>query len=911
MICEPVYCDMNFMGGEWCSCGKFPCVHKNLIGDNEIGTSGTDEATKKSPDVNICSKCDRLGKYRPLLGANGDIMCDLCYREVFPLPSKIDDNDEDENEEEECRICLEQGFVRRCCNQYYCHSCFYKSGSCPGCQSEAHLTGVGKKSEDQNAGVLFIALSWAVSALCVMCAIVCGALAAWNELTFPTTVWGHSCYGWFSTCDLKVCTEVLEDQLANGFPSSYSSCVPASTVNSIIGDACVYDMEVYKQTGGVLGFDFCQVSPRESDIEEINDVYIFRDDFDHWDAGGNFSSSAVNLASARWGSMKNAEVSSICSVHIGEKYEQYASDSYGSTPSENGALVFSGVLQRHAETIPLDVAHGGFLKFYLKMAPISEAGDEEDCKTAYGGDVSVAYKTDSLSNWTDFGTYEVWKYRNEFFTEIIEEIPPEAFGNSTQFRWQQTAFEPSRDYWALDDVSITRSFEKAMRSTIEFAEKKENVMLEADITRCCFDSELCEHNPDLFLNNSTNFCENLPGYKNKNKKFMIGPRAYVVLALFLFLLRYLLLYTVSAFIGEDFVGQKVKPTKQVETTAVFRVWEFAPSYNSSWQIFSLANLLLPLGLCAFWLAMVFQRNESIYYWLTRRATDMDSGTSHLSQSSPNLLLVAVAILLDLCDMYELAKSVFCLCPRWIPLVKVDTNPLKGWLEVGDKNIKLSGVTEVVLCSSLFSWWMAFLCFLGGFPYATLCISVKYLWLRRIYTRHLIRGLGIIVIIRAIFGPKVFVVAALAISWLFAKTSADRERMGSSLELTGVPYIVALSSSVFFLVGLCLIGPLVEGGFNTATIAAVIVSSIPIGTLYGLTYAMLRGLPVSPHFLLTEWPKRIRYLIYGDKVHGAHRYSRYREVINGMIFRKRILMVNLDERDAYAFRNILRGKYDVE
>lgn len=207
--------------------------------------------------------------------------------------------------------------------------------------------------------------------------------------------------------------------------------------------------------------------------------------------------------------------------------------------------------------------------------------------------------------------------------------------------------------------------------------------------------------------------------------------------------------------------------------------------------------------------------------------------------------------------------------------------------------------------------MSFLCLLGGFPYATLCVSLKYFWLPRTHSRHLVKGIGIVAIIKAFFGPKCFIVTALASPWLFTVSSGDREKMGSSLVQTRVPYIVALYSSFFFLVGLCLIGPLIGGGFNAATIAATTISSIPLGALYGLTSAMLRVLPVSPHFLLTEWPKRIHYLAYSDKMHGTYRYSRYKEIINDMLFQKRMLMLHLEERDAYAFRNILRGRYDIE
>lgn len=211
-----------------------------------------------------------------------------------------------------------------------------------------------------------------------------------------------------------------------------------------------------------------------------------------------------------------------------------------------------------------------------------------------------------------------------------------------------------------------------MRSSRDFIKKKENVIMETDIAQCCFDSELCEHNPDLFLSNISIFCDNLPGYKNRSKRIMMGPRAYVVLASLFFLLRHLFSYTVSAFLGVDFVGRKIKPTKEGETSTVFRVWEFTPSRDISWQLFSLAVLILPLGLCTSWLAMVYQRNESIYYRLTRRAIETGPEASYVSHSSPHILVVVVAMFLDLCDMYELAKSVLCLCPKWIPKVKVDT-----------------------------------------------------------------------------------------------------------------------------------------------------------------------------------------------------------------------------------------------
>jgi len=34
------------------------------------------------------------------------------------------------SEHEECRVCLEPGICRRCCNNYYCDTCYYRMPLC-------------------------------------------------------------------------------------------------------------------------------------------------------------------------------------------------------------------------------------------------------------------------------------------------------------------------------------------------------------------------------------------------------------------------------------------------------------------------------------------------------------------------------------------------------------------------------------------------------------------------------------------------------------------------------------------------------------------------------------------------------------------------------------------------------------
>ena len=116
------------------------------------------------------------------------------------------------------------------------------------------------------------------------------------------------------------------------------------------------------------------------------------------------------MASARWSDMKNAKVSDVCGFHVQEGDKGYPLIGRGEKYGE-GALVFTGVLVRSATTVPLEIENGGSLNFFFKMAPIAENEGEAECKTAYGGEVSVWCSTNGGASWTSFGSYPVYMYR--------------------------------------------------------------------------------------------------------------------------------------------------------------------------------------------------------------------------------------------------------------------------------------------------------------------------------------------------------------------------------------------------------------------------------------------------------------------------------------------------------------------
>ena len=181
-------------------------------------------------------------------------MCDMCYREIFPLPEIVNE-DESINEEEECRICLEQGIIRGCCDQYFCHFCYFKCGKCPGCNSPAALTGVSaiRHLGENDVSRLHVGMSWMISVNLTSFLVFVTIVALWNEFTFPVTYFGYTCRGFFPTCNMKVCIDVTDDEVLIGMPLQYRRCKLEYTTNSILGEACVFDEDLFERSKNKLG----------------------------------------------------------------------------------------------------------------------------------------------------------------------------------------------------------------------------------------------------------------------------------------------------------------------------------------------------------------------------------------------------------------------------------------------------------------------------------------------------------------------------------------------------------------------------------------------------------------------------------------------------------------------------------
>jgi len=310
-------------------------------------------------------------KIKSLSSLNDQILADFYYRFTFLAATMIADKilaelsayELQKSEEEECRICLDPcGKYRRCCKRYYCSTCYLKIRQCPGCGETTHANGMRYRSAAPRPSKWHVIFSWILSCCAVILLIGSVFIVIWNDVKTPITIWGHKCHGWFTKCDLEVCVD--SDENSSNLPVKYSYCLLNKTRTKIIGNACVFDNELYRLTDKLMGFDFCYDESHTLDSVNENKPFIdgaciFEDSFDYWKNETNYSLESVYTPSARWAKIENAQVTNICGVNnITRKHEMPTSELEKLLWSPK-SLVFSGLHFRFAETMDLDLRYGG------------------------------------------------------------------------------------------------------------------------------------------------------------------------------------------------------------------------------------------------------------------------------------------------------------------------------------------------------------------------------------------------------------------------------------------------------------------------------------------------------------------------------------------------------------------------
>lgn len=255
-----------------------------------------------------CIRCMENAELRTLIGETGEYLCHSCYWTLHPEVARREQQGDDFHEKEvpegeECRSCLDQGYLRRCCNEFYCHKCYLRTGFCPGCNQKVNTRGLGGNKEDP--GIYAVLATWAISAFYLLFIAGMTLSIVLNEYHLPETIWGYKCYGYFPSCDTEICVD-LGTTPANGIQSAatYKFCELSETVNKIRGKVCVYDEELFKQSENTLGYDFCHdVKGRvgtSKDDEFPDGVFVFEDTFDYWRNKTDYSQESILQVRSGW-----------------------------------------------------------------------------------------------------------------------------------------------------------------------------------------------------------------------------------------------------------------------------------------------------------------------------------------------------------------------------------------------------------------------------------------------------------------------------------------------------------------------------------------------------------------------------------------------------------------------------------
>ncbi len=810
--------------------------------------------------------------------------------------------------EVECRMCLEQGIFRRCCSNYYCHNCFYKSGSCPGCQEVVPLTGIAAAEKKKyDPGKFAVGLSWAVSAIVVVMIVVGLGLFYWNSVTSPVTVWGHVCRGWFPACDLDVCVDYNGGSVGGnigygegmrGIPVAqpYRVCDRSRTSNQLVGSACIYDEELYEWSGSTIGYDICTLSPRESKSRtktvvspnpflplagSFSGVYVFDDDFE----------SPRSEFSSPWMEIINGNPSDACGVNS-EITVRGDHGGFGALENRN-ALVFTGVYVRYAATSGLNVENGGRVEFYLKMGPID--GDDAVCKTSFE-DVSLEYSI--ADQWIAFGNYPAWKFRSDSFQFVSEDIPVEGWTNSTRFRFRQPSFDSLRDHWAIDDVRIFARFRPDWEESEDYRERMKKQNSSVKLAQCCYNSDQCTIFDKVNTNYNETNCNMLPGYDKSKRNLRLKSSELFFFFSFLAAISKVLYRLVSQIFTRRVIRQKKAPLPSafsIESPEMFPHRAFHTISEFSWQVFVVGIFLVSFGGVSYRLATSISIMECFDH------RDITEASCQL-----NLTFVITwlcASVFDLRAISMLLSGVFFL--KYEPVdIFVDVHPDKGFMKVGPKTIPLAEVSDIYLQSPLFLGFLSFCYILGGFPWALGSLTLPSFELHPSMQMST-QIMGLVTLLREIFGPGLFAKAFFTTQWILATRIEDRDEFGRAFLRRGLLQQFIAGSCLTSVVLSSTIISRKVGYVSPGESFGVFALCVVFGGMFGYLTGVMRGLPCDGLCLITGWPTRNSYnVVYNDRVKCPCLFTcTYCGEIHS---RRMVLLVTLPIDDMFVFKRMLKG-----
>ncbi|CAM9143952.1 unnamed protein product [Pylaiella littoralis] len=778
---------------------------------------------------------------------------------------------------EECRVCLRQGFARKCCGEFYCSDCYFRGGHCPSCQTPAEKR-IRYQRIPHDPGVVPVLVGFFATVLVTLAVVAGVSVAIASNNAVLSTVFDQTCYGFFPSCitDPK-CVVYDSGDLEKGLEpiTEWSVCNDETTVNKIYGSYCIFDEEVFVNSKEKWGFDFCV-----DEFVPSAGAYVFEDTFEMW-SSDNLSSNT--LASARWDHVTNGRPSDVCGIGNGA-----------------GTMMFSGANFREVETLDMDMRYGGKLVFLMKMGPSVADSSTALCKPAYGGNVYLYYSLDGGTVWETLTILETFAYRAEEFTEVEVEVSPTLNTYSVRFKWKQENFENALEYWALDDVRVVSYFAEGWRETATFestVDTEQQIMREI---RCCLNSEQCD------LSKRRQDAVDCSQYitETSSERALLGAELFVVLAGLVALARSLYRtcegmvlegweYAVPAFLRKKrskiFLADDPVPGSM---NKIFRL-----DVNLRWQFRFIMLVGVPLAVCWLYCAALLRN-----FYLVEELTvlpDVAPTTVKLKVHVSGLFLLATFT--DVHSAFLLARDVVCVLPIWVPKVDVDLRPSASWLRIGTQHISLEDIKDTEMFSRTFCVWLAAGYVTGVMPWCLVALILKYSYIPYGVSRYVTVSLGAVVLVRAWLGPEWVIKVAYSVGWLLTMNILRRDDIGNAFIAEKTKHLV-LYCAVF--------GTLLTMGllqlFNTRSFAIVSVVALAMFAFYGLGLSVVQGLPLTPNFRLTTISRGVMLRIHRRVLCPCERRL---DQCGGMHSRDELVCVFV--RDALIFSEMLRGDDTVE
>ena len=187
-----------------------------------------------------CPGCDLI-----TIGANRGLLKQVQSGTKVPGDGAATNTTEHVQECEECRLCLRQGFTRKCCGEFFCSDCYFKTGHCPSCRSLVQ-TWIKSERIPRDPGNLPVLLGYLATLLVSLAVLACAAIAVANNYSFIATVFGQTCYGFFPSCSKDTKCVEFEGSASSGLEptTAWTNCKNESTVNKVYGTYCVFDKTV-------------------------------------------------------------------------------------------------------------------------------------------------------------------------------------------------------------------------------------------------------------------------------------------------------------------------------------------------------------------------------------------------------------------------------------------------------------------------------------------------------------------------------------------------------------------------------------------------------------------------------------------------------------------------------------------